>query len=141
MPHDYVAGTDIYLHVHWGHNGTAISGNFVITWSVAYAKGHQQALFNSELSIVQTIPTPNIATIPRWQHNITEFQLSNISGDTTHINNTLLEPDGLVMVALIASTIPTITGGSPNRPFIFTADLHYQSTGIATKNKIPNFYS
>ena len=28
IPHDYVPGTDMYIHAHWGHNGTAISGNF-----------------------------------------------------------------------------------------------------------------
>lgn len=38
MPHDYVLGTDIFLHLHWGHNGTAISGQLVLTFGITYAK-------------------------------------------------------------------------------------------------------
>lgn len=141
MPHDYVVGTDIYLHVHWGHNGTAISGSFVITWYVSYAKGHQQGLFNSELTVIQTISTPNIATVPQWQHRIDEIQLSNTGGDITHIDKALLEPDGIIKVALTTTTISTITGSATsNLPYILFVDVHYQSTNIATKNKIPNFY-
>ena len=29
-PHDHVTGSDVYLHIHWSHNGTAISGNFAV---------------------------------------------------------------------------------------------------------------
>ena len=139
LPHDYAPGTDLYLHIHWGHNGTAISGNLVINWYVQYAKGHQQALFNSELNITQTIPV-NITTYPRWQHNISEFQLTNVGGDATHLDRNLIEVDGLLLVSLVTTTIPTITGGVVNNPYFFTVDIHYQSTGIPTKNKAPNFY-
>ena len=26
MPHDYVPGTDIFIHVHWSHNSTLVTG-------------------------------------------------------------------------------------------------------------------
>ena len=142
IPHDYVPGSDLFLHLHWGHNGTAISGNFVITWHCMYAKGHQQASFQPEIDIVQTIPC-TIGSFPRYQHNITEFQITNGTGDATHLLNTLIEPDGILIIGAVI-TSPTITGSSNgaagNHPFIFTVDLHYQSTGIGTKQKAPNFY-
>lgn len=146
IPHDYVPGTDVYLHTHWQHAGTAISGNFVMTWYTNYAKGYNQAgqIFPSEITIVQTVPTPNIATIPQYAHNINEFQLSNSGGDATHLNSLLLEPDGIINVSLTTTTIPTITGspgGSLNEPFIMIIDLHYQSTQLTTKNRIYPFYT
>ncbi|MCK4635847.1 MAG: hypothetical protein KAT32_03210 [Candidatus Moranbacteria bacterium] len=53
-----------------------------------------------------------------------------------------MEPDGLLMVSLKTTTIPTITGSATsNLPYIFTVDIHYQSTGIGTKNKVPDFYN
>lgn len=141
IPHDYVPSTDVFIHLHWGHNGTAISGSFVVDFYSTYAKGHNQGTsFSSEVNSTLTISTPNISTIPRYAHSISEIQLSNSGGDSTHLNSLVLEPDGLILVAIVATTIPTITGGAPNAPFIFMSDLHYQSTGMGTKQKAPNFY-
>ena len=75
IPHDYVLGTDLFFHLHWAHNGTA-----------------------------------------------------------------LLEPDGIIMFHYDVTEIPTITGGTPNKPFLLFTDLHYQATNISTKQKSPNFY-
>jgi hypothetical protein len=33
----------------------------------------------------------------------------------------------------------TVNGGP--EPFAFLADMHYQSTGVGTKNKSPSFYA
>jgi hypothetical protein len=49
--------------------------------------------------------------------------------------------DGMILVHVAPSTIPTIGGGSPNEPFLFTVDLHYQADCEGTKNKDPNFYT
>jgi len=142
IPHDYVAGTDIYLHLHWGHNGTNITGSFVINWYFTYCKGHNQTgqTFTAEKNYTQTISGLSGTTHPQWRQYIDEFQLSVSTGDTTHLVTNDLEPDGLVIVSLTTTTIPTITGGATNLPFIFMADIHYQSTSIGTKQKSPNFY-
>lgn len=140
VPHDYLAGSDLFLHIHWGHNGTAISGNLVVTGAATYSKGHNQAAFPAEVAPVISVATPNIATIPRWQHRIDEIQFSVAGGSATKLNTTDIEPDGLILLNLRTTTIPSISGGSPNQPYIFMVDLHYQSTGIGTKNKAPNFY-
>lgn len=44
--------------------------------------------------------------------------------------------DGLLLGYSKLVTLPTIPGGNL---FIHTVDIHYQSTGRATKNKSPNF--
>lgn len=141
VPHDWVLGTDMYLHLHWSHNGTAISGSLVLDWYITTAKGHNQADFGAEVNKTQTVSTPDIATIPRYRHRIDEFQLSASAPGAGQIDTDDIEVDGLILVRLVTTTIPTITGGSVNKPFIFLADLHYQSTGTGTKQKAPDFYT
>jgi hypothetical protein len=145
MPHDYVVGTDIYIHPHWGHNGTAISGSFAISWYATYCKGYNQAsqTFNSPLTITQSISITSTTTHPQWGHFIDEFALTNAGGDSTHLDRGLLEVDGLIIIGALVTGIPTITGSATsNLPYMFMVDLHYQSTGIPTKGRnYPNFYS
>jgi len=144
MDHDYAPGTDMFLHLHWLHAGTAISGSFVVNWYLTYAKGYNQAIFPAEINVTQTISTPNIATIPQYSHQIHEFQCTIAGGDSTHIDTNQLEPDGELCISAVITTIPTITGapgGSVNAPFIDYVDVHYQSTGLHTKNKNQPFYT
>jgi hypothetical protein len=141
IPHDYAMGTDLYLHVHWAHNGTAISGNFVGTFAYTYAKGHNQANFSTEKSQTVTYNTVDISTTPRYRHRIDEIKLTDGTGSGNYLNVADMEPDGVIGVNYTQTTIPTITGGSPNEPFVFFIDLHYQTSNIGTKQKAPNFYS
>ncbi len=140
IPHDYAPGTDLFLHYHWSHNGTAISGNIVATMAHTYAKGHNQASFSAEKTLTYTYATVNIATTPRYIHRIEELQLSQVGGSATLLDTSLIEPDGAIGVSFTMTTAPTITGGAPNNPFVFFVDIHYQSIGIGTKAKAPNFY-
>ena len=140
IPHDYLPGSDMYIHVHWAHNGTTISGNFVGTFVYTYAKGHNQAVFGAEKTVSVSYATVNIATTPRYQHRIEETQLSINGGSATLLDSSLIEVDGVIGVNYTQTTIPTITGGTPNEPFVFFIDIHYQSTGIGTKQRAPNFY-
>jgi len=139
IPHDYVPNTNIFIHMHWSHNGTAITGNIVGTFNHTYAKGHNQAIFPTSKAVVATYSTINIATTPRYQHRIEEVQLSVAGGSVTQMDTALLEPDGLILVNFVMTTIPTITDGS-EEPFIHRIDIHYQSTNMPTKQKAPNFY-
>jgi hypothetical protein len=140
MPHDYRLGTDVHLHLHWAHEGTAIEGKLVVTFGVTYARGHNQENFPAGVTPVLTVATPDVATVPRYRHRIDELQLSASSPSATQINTSQLEPDGLIIAKLTATTIPVITGGSQNKPALLTCDLHYQSTNLGTLNKAPNFY-
>jgi len=141
IPHDYVPGSDLHLHLHWGHNGTAISGSLVVTFGVTYAKGHNVAAFPAETTASITVATPDIATIPRWSHRLNEIQISSSTPNANQINSSLIEPDGILMVGMQMTTIPTITGGAPNAPAAIFCDVHYQSTGIGTVSRAPYFWT
>jgi hypothetical protein len=87
------------------------------------------------------MPSLNIANTPRYFHRVDEMQISVNGGGVNLLDSSQFEVDGVLIVSFTMSTIPSISGGSPNSPFILSADLHYQSTGISTKNKSPNFYN
>lgn len=140
IPHDYLPSSDLFLHLHWAHNGTAISGSLVINLGITYSKGHNQAIFPTEISPTLTVSTPNIATIPQYRHRIDEIQISSSTPSATQFDSSLIEVDGLVLVGFVVTTIPTITGGNTNLPAFLTFDMHYQSTNVGTKQKAPPFY-
>ena len=84
----------------------------------------------------------SITGTPRYRHRIDEIQLSSKTPTAEQLNTADLEIDGLIIGSLTMG-IPTnsFSGGTPDEAvYIFTIDLHYQSTGIGTKNKAPNFY-
>lgn len=144
IPHDYVEGSDMYIHIHWGHNGTAISGTLSGNYYVMYSKGYNQAgeIFNQELTIPFTTTITDINSHPQWGHNILEQVFTNDGGDSTHLDRNKIQTDGLIVVAFDISSIPSITGSSEsNLPYIFMIDLHYQSTEIATKNRNYPFHT
>lgn len=138
IPHDYLPGSDVFVHVHWSHNGTSISGDVVFNVYSQYAKGHNQANFSAEKNVTLTYATTDIATTPQYRHRIDEVQLSSNGGSASLLDSSTLEPDGLVLVQLKLTTLPTIGGGGSL--FVHTVDLHYQSTNVATLNRAPNFY-
>lgn len=139
IDHDW-AGKDCFIHVHWSHNGTNISGGLVINHYVTYAKGHNQAPFHAEKNITQTISSLSLANTPQYQTRIDEIQLSVAGGSASLLDTDIIEPDGLILVHFDVTSIPTITGGS-GKPFIHFVDVHYQSTNIGTAHKTPDFYS
>jgi hypothetical protein len=134
LGHDYVPGSDIYMHTHWALStaGTTSGG---VTWEfeTTYSKGHDQAAFPA--SKIVTV-TQNASTV-QYQHMIAETAISSAGGSATLLDNSLFEPDGIFMIR-VRLTANTVNGGP--EPFLFMADMHYQSTGIGTKQKAPNFY-
>lgn len=141
LPHDYAEGTNLYLHVHWTHNGTAISGSFVVDVYMTYAKGHNQAAFHTQKTLSITDGSLTIGGAPQLAHRIIEAQMSTSGGSASQLDTSILEVDGLILIHYDVNTIPTISGGGTTEPFILTMDIHYQSTGIGTKGKAPSFYA
>lgn len=144
MPHDWAPGTDVYIHVHWGHNAdTSVSGTVNFNFGITYAKGHDQANFGAAVSPAISYNLTNITTTPRYRHRIDEIQLSAASPSATQLDTDDLEPDGLIQGTMTVDLSGvTLTTTSPvNSIYVFTIDLHYQSTSIGTKGKVPNFYS
>jgi hypothetical protein len=128
MPHDWVPGTALYFHTHWS-NAAAAPNTGNVRWGFEYtwAKGHNQAAFPAPVFAYALQACP--AT--RYWHNIAE---------TTALTLTGLEVDALVLCRVFrdaADVLDTCT----DAVFLHTADIHYQSTGIPTKNKAPNFYT
>lgn len=140
IPHDWAFGSDLYLHLHWAHNGTNISGTSIINYYLSFGKGHNQAPFSAEVNITQTIAGLNLTNTPQYQTRIDEFVITTPGGGPNLLDINEFEIDGLLHIHFDWTQIPTITGGA-GRPFGFYLDLHYQSTGLPTKNKAPNFYT
>jgi hypothetical protein len=100
-----------------------------VRWAFEYswARGFNQAPFAAALTatVVQACPAT------RYQHMIAETGALHLPG---------LEVDSLIMVRMYRD--PTHGDDTCTDPvFVHTADVHYQSTNVATKNKAPNFYA
>ncbi len=136
-PHDWVPGTDIYLHIHWSHTGTNVTGSLVVDYSWSFAKGHNQESFPAPSTFTQTFTGLNITDYPQYQHNIGESQFSAAVPSGGQVDADSLEADGLMFIQAKPTTIPTVTGGSF---FIHYVDIHYQSSNLGTKGKAPPFF-
>jgi len=145
LPHEYAAGTDLFIHVHWGHNGTDIAGSLIINLWATWAKGHQQAtgsVFTTPIQLVFESTGLEITGTPRYMHRVDEIQLSTLGGAMNLLDSSRFEPDGLIGIHYAVDTIPSITGSAvSDLPYIFTIDLHMQTTNIGTFAKSPNFYA
>lgn len=147
IPHDYLPGSDIFLHFHWSQaekrtNGAStnpVTGGSV-TWGyeVTYAKGHQQQAFITPVSgtVVQTAST----TI--YWHHIAEVQISAASPSASQIDSDDLEVDGVIQCrAFLSANNMTVGAGNIPAPALHYVDIHYQSTNMPTKEKAPDFYT
>ena len=138
MPHDYVLGTPIHIHVHWSHTGVFVTGGSV-TWGfeLMYSKGHNQGAFAAPINIAIISP----ANVVQYQQMTDETIASSVGGNATTLDTNLLEPDGVIQGAVyLDSNDLTVSGGGIPDPFVHFVDIHYQSTGAATLNRLPNFY-
>lgn len=139
MPHDYVPGTDLLIHTHWGHNGTNITSNTAtITYGISY--GDRQGLMSAEKTVVWTDTNVTIGNTPQYFHRVDEVPISNAGGTGGLFDRSIFKVDGILNVNLTFTTVPTVTGGTTPRIAIFFCDLHYQSTNVGTKNSASPFY-
>lgn len=139
IPHDYVPGSELYIHVHWSQTtvdtGGAASapGDAKFSFDCLYAKGHAQQAFPAAVTTVSVTQTAS-ATVR--MHQIAEVQLTT----TGAIGGNAVEPDGILLCRLwrnpadAADTLNVV-------PYAHFCDLHYQSTGIGTKQKAPPFWT
>ena len=140
IPHDYVKGTDIFLHLHWGHNVTTVTGGTVtFDYDATYAKGHNQGVFGA--NAVGTVVSGTV-TSSQYSHDLSEGQFSISGASGTQIDTDDLEPDGVIKITIgVSANNITVSGGGVPDPFIHYVDIHYQTTSIiGTKSKIPDFY-
>ncbi|HEB26570.1 MAG TPA: hypothetical protein ENI05_02170 [Porticoccus sp.] len=88
IPHDYVAGTDIYLHVHWSQtSATATGGTIDFKYFAIYSKGHNQTTGSAFTTtpITALFSSINIndgaSGLTRYQQHFTEVVISETSTD------------------------------------------------------------
>ncbi len=142
IPHDYVPGTDIHLHFHWSHNSAVVTGGTITLGAdVTYAKGHNQGVFAATVNPTLVATAIASASNGQYRQMIDEVQLSASSPSGTQIDTDDLEPDGLVLARVYLAANNITSGGAVPDPFIHEVDLHYQSTSISTKDKVPDFYT
>ncbi len=139
IDHDHVPDSDIFLHVHWSHIGDDVSGGTVtFEYEISYAKGFNQTAFSAPVSTT----FPGTASTAQYQHITTEVQISAVSPDGNQIDSNDLEPDGIIETRIkVTSNDITVNAGGVPDPFIHEVDIHYQSTGMGTKQKAPDFYT
>jgi len=139
LPHDYVPGSDIFIHAHWSHHDASTVTTGSLTWDFEcnYASGYNQEAFNSAVT-AQASHDASVTNIAQYFHQITEVQLSASSPSGAQLDSDDLEVDGLILVrvALSANSL----GGGTN-PFLHFVDIHYQSTNMPTKDKNTPFYT
>ena len=80
MPHDYVPGTDMFIHTHWSSIVTA-TGNVNWGFDVSWAKGYDQAIFEgtvgTSLPITVSVTQAGAAA---FRHEIAEVQFAAAGG-------------------------------------------------------------
>ncbi len=146
IPHDYVLGTDVHLHIHWSQNAAgATGGTLDFKYTAIYAKGHNQASGSTFTTVPKTAAFSSIdisggSGTDQYQHHFTEVTISAASATAALFDRDDFEPDGVIELTLEMTT--TNLTGTPSLPFIHFVDIHYQTTGvIGTKNRTPDFYS
>jgi hypothetical protein len=138
IPHDYVPGSDLFIHVHWLHNSAIVTGG-TCTWGfeVTYAKGHQQGAFGAS----KLVTVAQNAELTQYSHQIAETALSISGGSATQLDSDDIETDGVICTRVYLDSNDITSSGAVPDPFIFFVDVHYQSTGIGTKQKSPDFWT
>jgi len=147
IPHDYVKGTDIHLHVHWSQNAVGATGGTVdFRYTAIYSKGHNQVSGSSFTSTPITALFSSIdindggSGLNQYQQHFTGITISAASATTALFDRDDFEPDGVIELTLEMDA-NNLTGTASN-PFIHYVDIHYQTTGlIGTKSRAPDFYT
>ena len=138
IPHDYVPGTEVHVHIHWSQTTidtggpAAAPGDAKWYFGANYSRGHDRGAFPAGVTTVSVTQTAS-GTIRK--HMIAEVQLSTGG----QIGGQDLEPDGVVTVRTYRDA-SDVADTLDQRPWVHHIDLHYQSTNIATKDKTPDFY-
>lgn len=147
IPHDYVPGTDIHLHVHWSQNAAGATGGTIdFKYFAIYAKGHNQASGSTFTAIPITATFSSIdindggSGLNQYQQHLTEVTISAATATAALFDRDDFEPDGVIELTLEMDA-DNLTG-TPSSPFIHYVDIHYQTNSVVgTKNRTPDFYA
>jgi hypothetical protein len=148
LPHDYVPGTDIYIHTHWSQNtvdtGGAAGVPGVAKWyfEISYADGYGTAGGTADPFVAaKTIPVTQQGSTTQYGHMIAEVIISGASDTATTFDRTKFKVDGIFLVRIYRD--PTDVADTLNQDtFLHFVDMHFQTNGIlGTKDKNSPFYT
>ena len=148
IPHDYVPGSDIFLHIHWSQtSATATGGTIDFKYFAIYAKGHNQVTGSTFTTtpITATFSSIDIndggSGLNQRQQHLTEVIISGASATSALFDRDDFEPDGVIELTFEMDANNLTNSVSVLDPFIHFVDIHYNTTGlIGTKDKAPDFY-
>jgi hypothetical protein len=125
IPHDYMPGTAVYIHVHW-FPSTADTGN--VAWNISYtiAKGFNQAAFN--FASPTTVEVIQAAPGVQYQHMIAEMS------DAQAIPGSLIETDSIIACRIWRDPADADDTYAADA-FANFVDLHYRTDGLETTDK------
>ena len=123
IPHDWVIGSDFYMHTHWANNNASPTGN--VKWKVTwyYARGYELGDFGT--AITTLLPTADVSS-NQYDHHITES-----AAITPAIVGEEVEIDGMILACVERDTTDTNTDDA----FLIEFDIHYLSDGNTTVEK------
>lgn len=139
LPHEYVVGSLVYIHAHWSHTSTLVTGGSV-TWGfeLSAALSHNRGPFSTPTTI---LAIQNASTV-QYQHMIAEVVAADVGGAGGTLDLSLIEPDTLILGRVyLANNSMTVSGGGVPEPFLHEVDLHMQTTVVGTKQKEPPFWT
>lgn len=138
IPHDYVLGTEIFLHIHWSHNSALVTGGSVTFKATSiYSKSHDQAPFQSAPAVGTFVGN---ASVVQYQQILTEVSYSDGVPTGLKLDTDLLEPDGVIELTFEVDANNITSSAAVPDIFVHFVDVHYQTTGlIGTKSKAPDF--
>ena len=143
MPHDYVPGTEIYIHTHWSQITVDVvtnqaAWNFDITYADGYGTPGGAA---DPFVAAKTITKTQLISTTQYGHMIAEVVITGATDTATTFDRTKPKVDGLFLVRVYRNQ--GINGDTLAQiPFLHYVDLHYQTNGImGTYNKNTPFYS
>lgn len=147
IPHDYVAGTDIHLHIHWSQtSATNTGGDIDFRYTAIYAKGHNQASGSTFTSTPKTALFTSItltgAGSNQYQQHLTEVTISAATATAALFDRDDFEPDGVIELTFEMDANNLTDSGGVLDPFVHFVDIHYQTTSVTgTKSRTPDFYA
>ena len=125
--HNYRTGTKIFPHIHWSHNNATPSGD--VKWQIEYsiAKGHSGGTFPAAttISLIQTAGA-------QYEHMLIETS----SGDA--IPAAEAEPDSVILFRVFRDSGDGEDTFADDA-FLLFLDLHFQTDGMMTNEKVRPF--
>ena len=147
IPHDYVPGTDIYIHVHWAQNvvdtggAASVPGVSKWYWDLSYADGYgTPGGAGDPFVTVKTVSVTQQASTTQYAHMIAEVVISGATDTASTFDRTVFEVDGMIKARIYRDSSDAADTLDQD-PFVIMTDIHYQSTNMATKDKNTPFYT